>query len=92
MPSSARVPPKRFVSAWVSIALAMRAAYYVASCIPLSAISFGAGGMLGGLLAGSTWDGIGPQWTFTISAMIALAGCLVIGFGWPANRERSAGV
>jgi PPP family 3-phenylpropionic acid transporter len=55
-------------------------------------ISFGAGGMLGGLLAGSTWDGIGPQWTFTISAMIALAGCLVIGFGWPANRERSAGV
>ncbi len=37
-------------------------------------ISFGAGGMLGGLLSGQTWDLLGPGWTYSIAALFALAG------------------
>lgn len=39
-----------------------------------SSLSFGAGGMLGGLLSGWGWQAIGPAWTFTTSAAFALAG------------------
>jgi len=45
-------------------------------------ISFGAGGMLGGLLSGYTWDGLGPAWTYTIGAGFALMGWWVIQRGW----------
>ncbi|QID18192.1 MFS transporter [Nitrogeniibacter mangrovi] len=50
-------------------------------------ISFGAGGMLGGLLSGYTWDGLGPAWTYTIGAGFALVGWWVIRHGWPPERR-----
>ena len=48
-------------------------------------ISFGAGGMLGGLLSGYTWDAIGPAWTYTIASLFALMGLWVVWRGWPAS-------
>jgi PPP family 3-phenylpropionic acid transporter len=38
--------------------------------------------MLGGLLSGYTWEGIGPAWTYTIGAGFALAGLLWLSLGW----------
>lgn len=37
-------------------------------------ISFGAGGMVGGLVSGALWEPIGPAWTFTVSAALGLVG------------------
>lgn len=37
-------------------------------------VSFGAGGVLGSLLAGLGWDSIGPAWTFSAASLAALAG------------------
>ncbi len=37
-------------------------------------VSFGAGGVLGSLLAGLGWDRIGPAWTFSAASAAALAG------------------
>lgn len=37
-------------------------------------LSFGAGGMLGGLLSGYTWDGLGAAWTFTIRIGVCARG------------------
>ena len=37
-------------------------------------VSFGAGGVLGSMLSGLGWDGIGPAWTFSAAAFAALAG------------------
>ncbi len=48
-------------------------------------ISFGAGGLLGGLLSGWTWDVIGPSLTYSLSAGFALAGMVCIHLGWRAN-------
>jgi len=52
-------------------------------------ISFGAGGMLGGLLSGWAWDIIGASLTYTLGAGFALAGMVCILRGWPANADRS---
>lgn len=41
-------------------------------------ISFGAGGLLGGLLSGQLWDSIGAGWTYTLGALFALGGLLII--------------
>ncbi|MBU0751222.1 MAG: MFS transporter [Gammaproteobacteria bacterium] len=41
-------------------------------------ISFGAGGMLGGLLAGQTWDSLGAELTFTIGAGFAAIGWILL--------------
>ena len=41
-----------------------------------SSLSFGAGGLLGALISGRTWESWGAGWTFTLSAAFA-----VIGFG-----------
>lgn len=52
-------------------------------------ISFGAGGMLGGLLAGQTWESLGPALTFTIGAGFAAIGWLLMWRGMhepPATR------
>lgn len=46
-------------------------------------ISFGAGGMIGGLLSGYTWDWIGSAWTYTFGSVFALCGLLVLLRGWP---------
>jgi len=43
-----------------------------------SSISFGAGGLLGGLLSGWTWDGVGAGWTYTLASFFAAAGFLLI--------------
>jgi PPP family 3-phenylpropionic acid transporter len=41
-------------------------------------VTFGAGGVLGSLLAGLGWDSIGPAWTFSAAALAALAGFLLL--------------
>lgn len=45
-------------------------------------LSFGAGGMIGGLVSGWAWDGLGSAVTFTLSAGFALLGLMVMHFGW----------
>lgn len=39
-----------------------------------SSMSFGAGGLLGGLISGWIWDGVGAGWTYSLSALFALLG------------------
>jgi PPP family 3-phenylpropionic acid transporter len=41
-------------------------------------ISFGAGGLLGGLLSGQVWEIMGAGWTYTLGALFALGGGLII--------------
>jgi PPP family 3-phenylpropionic acid transporter len=43
-----------------------------------NSISFGAGGALGSLYAGYTWDRLGPSGTFSIAAGCALAGLILL--------------
>ncbi|MCV2218047.1 MFS transporter [Thauera sp. Sel9] len=50
-------------------------------------ISFGAGGMLGALLSGYTWDAPGPEWTFTFGSVFALLGLVWLVRGWPASAQ-----
>ncbi len=42
-----------------------------------TSISYGVGGTFGGLVSGYAWEAVGPQWTFSISALMALLGALV---------------
>ncbi|HJW24345.1 MAG TPA: major facilitator superfamily domain-containing protein 6 [Rhodocyclaceae bacterium] len=51
-----------------------------------SSLSFGAGGLLGGLVSGWTWDRIGAAWTYTLSSAFALAGLLLI-LVWVRNEQ-----
>lgn len=46
-----------------------------------SSLSFGAGGLLGALISGRTWDAWGAGWTFTLGSAFALLGFLLI-WGW----------
>ncbi|WP_254048231.1 MFS transporter [Uliginosibacterium sp. TH139] len=48
-------------------------------------ISFGAGGIIGSLVSGALWDGVGGGWTFTASSVFALLGFVVLWLGWPAR-------
>ncbi|UXY13716.1 MFS transporter [Chitiniphilus purpureus] len=48
-------------------------------------VSFGAGGSLGGLLAGAGWALLGGQWVFTLAAVAAAVG------GWCCYRGLAAG-
>ena len=50
-------------------------------------LTFGAGGMLGGLLSGWSWDAVGAGLTFTMSAVFALAGMIILWRGWPLGRQ-----
>lgn len=50
-------------------------------------VSFGAGGMLGGLASGWAWDWAGPALTYSLGSAFALVGLLWLAAGW---RERSA--
>lgn len=45
-------------------------------------LSFGAGGMVGGLASGLTWDTIGPAWTYSLGSAFALAGLFWLMKGW----------
>ena len=53
-------------------------------------ISFGAGGMIGGLLSGYTWEWIGPAWTYTFGSLFALCGLVVLLRGWPDRPVEQA--
>jgi PPP family 3-phenylpropionic acid transporter len=44
-----------------------------------TALSFGAGGTLGGVVSGAAWSALGPAWTFTLAALAAGLGlCLLV--------------
>lgn len=43
-----------------------------------SSLSFGAGGLLGALISGRTWDDWGAGWSFTLGAVFALLGFLLV--------------
>ena len=43
-----------------------------------SSLSFGAGGLLGALISGATWDDWGAGWTFTLASFFALLGFLLV--------------
>lgn len=43
-----------------------------------SSLSFGAGGLLGALLSGRTWEWLGAGWTFSLGAAFALLGWLLV--------------
>jgi PPP family 3-phenylpropionic acid transporter len=49
-----------------------------------SSLSFGAGGLLGALISGLTWDDWGAGWTFTLGSVFALIGFLLV---WRWVRE-----
>lgn len=42
-----------------------------------SSLSFGAGGLVGGMISGYLWDTIGPAWVYTLSAGFAVIGWLL---------------
>jgi len=50
-------------------------------------LSFGAGGMVGGLLSGFTWESVGPEWTYTFGSGFALGGLLWLVRGWQPGLE-----
>ena len=50
-----------------------------------SSLSFGAGGLLGALISGRTWDWLGSGWTFTLGSVFALIGLLLIWRWVPAG-------
>ncbi|MBM3390793.1 MAG: MFS transporter [Betaproteobacteria bacterium] len=50
-------------------------------------LSFGAGGMLGGLVSGWSWDALGAEITYTLSAGFALLGLVVLWRGWRPSAE-----
>lgn len=52
-----------------------------------SSLSFGAGGLLGALISGRTWDWLGSGWTFTLSAAFALVGVLLIWHWVPSEAQ-----
>ena len=45
-------------------------------------LSFGGGGLIGGLVAGQTWESLGAAVSFTISAAFALIGLAVVHFAF----------
>lgn len=42
-------------------------------------LSFGAGGMVGGMASGLAWDSVGPAWTFTAASVCAALGLILVG-------------
>ncbi len=52
-----------------------------------SSLSFGAGGLLGALISGKTWDILGAGWTFMLSSIFAFAGLLLV---WRWVHEKAA--
>jgi PPP family 3-phenylpropionic acid transporter len=53
-------------------------------------ISFGAGGMLGNLLAGEAWGALGAGWTYTLGSAFAVIGGLLIWRGMHADDTRES--
>lgn len=52
-----------------------------------SSLSFGAGGLLGALVSGWTWDALGAGLTFTLGSVFALAGLAFVVFGIADERH-----
>lgn len=48
-------------------------------------VSFGAGGMLGNLFSGEAWTSLGPEWTYTVGAVLAFVGWLLVWRGMAAG-------
>jgi len=53
-----------------------------------ASLSFGAGGLLGGLLSGLAWDHLGGELTFALSSVYALIGLILIA-GWVHEKDVS---
>ena len=53
-----------------------------------SSLSFGAGGLLGGLFSGWSWEALGAALTYSVSSVAALAGLLLV---WLWVRENPVG-
>jgi PPP family 3-phenylpropionic acid transporter len=53
-----------------------------------SSLTFGAGGLLGGLISGWTWGHLGAELTFALSSVYALIGLILVA-GW--IRENDVG-
>ena len=54
-----------------------------------SSLSFGAGGLLGALISGGTWDDWGAGWTFTLASGFALVGFFLV-WGWVRTDAAAA--
>ncbi|OIQ82159.1 putative 3-phenylpropionic acid transporter [mine drainage metagenome] len=50
-----------------------------------TSISYGLGGTLGGLGSGYAWESLGPGWAFTLSALCALLGFVVLAWRIKVN-------
>lgn len=48
-------------------------------------ISFGAGGMIGGMISGQAWGSLGPGITYSLAALCAACGWLLVWRGLPAT-------
>lgn len=57
-----------------------------------SSLTFGAGGLLGALISGKTWDTLGAGWTFGLGSFFAGMGWLLIWRGFSGLGAVSAGV
>jgi PPP family 3-phenylpropionic acid transporter len=57
-----------------------------------SSLSFGAGGLIGALISGLTWDIWGAGWTFTMGSGFALCGFCFILFGLPGDETHIEGM
>ena len=55
-----------------------------------SSLSFGAGGLLGALISGWTWDAWGAGWTFTVGSLFGLLGFLLV-WGWVRETSDERG-
>ena len=55
-------------------------------------LSFGAGGMVGAILAGQTWERYGAGVAYSIAAALALAGLIVVAVGMPKDVDGAAPV
>ena len=57
-----------------------------------SSLSFGGGGLFGGIVSGLVWEPLGAGWAFTLGSIFALAGwfCIARGMSAPAEAPNSA--
>lgn len=53
-----------------------------------ASLTFGAGGLLGGMLSGWAWDHLGGELTFALSSLYALVGLILIA-GWVREQDVS---
>lgn len=53
-----------------------------------SSVSFGAGGLLGGVISGYLWQAAGAASTFAVSSAFALVGLFLIAWGVPAHAPQ----